>query len=1020
MASLWIFPILSLLLGACLGDRILFLLPLASPSHVNVHDPLIKALGERGHEIINLSPIKSPSMPPTVKTIQLITSEELHATMPDVFEERRKGQLQFMLNSSTFDHIHNACVKVMKHPTFHEVLKNEKFDLVVLDIVLNQCMFGVIPHFKAPSILLSTSATWSLFTTPFGNRLPPSFVPCLVMRTTDHMSFLERLTNTVVDTMFGWLYYGVMMKMSENLYRKHLPNGDQLPGIYEIHANANLVLFNDHYTYNQPRPLLPDLIEVGGMHCRPAKKLPKVVKIYKLLIMRIYMILCNYQYNQDLDDFLSNSGKDGFIFFSLGSIVKAKDMPENYRKVFLNVFSRLKQRVIWKWETETMPDLPPNVKLSKWLPQQDVLGHPNIRLFMTHGGLLSTQESVYHGVPVLGIPVFGDQDTNIGQAEIRGYAKMVEIVDITEERLETAILELLNNPTYTQKAKKLSKLVKDLPQTPLDKAVYWTEYILRHKGAPHLRSAARDLNFFQYYVLDVAAVLLIFPILFSILLGKCLGDKILFVLPFASPSHVHVHEPLIRALGERGHEIINLSPIKSPDMPPTVTQIALLTSEELQDGSPDAFEARQNGIIRFFLNSSTYDHVHNACVKVLEHPKFQEVLTKKFDLVIFDIVLNQCVIGVIPHFKAPSILLSTSATWSLFTSPFGNRLPPSFVPSPFLTSTDHMSFLERLTNTVADAVSCFLYYAALMRMFEGMYRQYLPNGDKLPGSYEITANANLLLFNDHFAYNQPKPLLPDVVEVGGMHCRPPNKLPKDLEKFLSDSGEDGFIFFSLGSIVKAKNMPENYRKVFLNVFSRLKQRVIWKWETETMPDLPPNVKLSKWLPQQDVLGHPNIRVFMTHGGLLSTQESVYHGVPLLGIPVFGDQDTNMGQAEIRGHAKVVEILDMTEERLESAILELLNNPTYARKAKELSKLVKDLPQTPLDKAVYWTEYILRHKGARHLRSAARDLNFFQYYVLDVAAVLLVTFVLILYLIFCCCKSIYRRACGRKSIHFKKE
>ncbi len=84
-------------------------------------------------------------------------------------------------------------------------------------------------------------------------------------------------------------------------------------------------------------------------------------------------------------------------------------MPESVRLAFVRTFAKLKQRVIWKWDKdEGMPDVSENVKLVKWLPQQDLLGHPNIRLFITHGGLLSTEEAVYHGVPVIGMPVFGN------------------------------------------------------------------------------------------------------------------------------------------------------------------------------------------------------------------------------------------------------------------------------------------------------------------------------------------------------------------------------------------------------------------------------------------------------------------------------------------------------------------------------------------------------------------------------------------------------------------------------------
>jgi len=192
----------------------------------------------------------------------------------------------------------------------------------------------------------------------------------------------------------------------------------------------------------------------------------------------------------------------------MGSILKTDQMPEEMRKTFLKVFSRMKQRVIWKWNSGHMDNLPSNVKLSKWLPQQDILGHPNIKLFISHGGLLSTQEAAYHGVPVLGIPMFGDQDLNVKQAANHVYAVMLEILDLTEELLEDRLNTILNDPRFTLKAKHLSSIIKDQPQTPLDRAVFWTEYLIRHKGAPHLRSAARKLNFFQYHSLDVYAFVL--------------------------------------------------------------------------------------------------------------------------------------------------------------------------------------------------------------------------------------------------------------------------------------------------------------------------------------------------------------------------------------------------------------------------------------------------------------------------------------------------------------------------------
>lgn len=141
-------------------------------------------------------------------------------------------------------------------------------------------------------------------------------------------------------------------------------------------------------------------------------------------------------------------------------------------------------------------------------------GHPKIKAFVTHGGLLSMFETVYHGVPIVSIPVFCDHDANAAKAEVDGYAKILDLQYLTSEKLYKAIKEVIDEPKYRQEVRKRQLLLRDQKESPLERAIYWTEYVIRHKGAYHLQSPAKDLNFFQYYLLDVAAVVLF--VIFSI------------------------------------------------------------------------------------------------------------------------------------------------------------------------------------------------------------------------------------------------------------------------------------------------------------------------------------------------------------------------------------------------------------------------------------------------------------------------------------------------------------------------
>jgi hypothetical protein len=77
---------------------------------------------------------------------------------------------------------------------------------------------------------------------------------------------------------------------------------------------------------------------------------------------------------------------------------------------------------------------------------------------------------------------------------------------------------------------------------------------------------------------------------------------------------------------------------------------------------------------------------------------------------------------------------------------------------------------------------------------------------------------------------------------------------QELQKFL-DEAVEGVLYFSLGNNMRSDHMPEEERRVFIEAFSELPQKILWKWESARLPGQPANVKIGTWLPQQDILGN---------------------------------------------------------------------------------------------------------------------------------------------------------------------
>ncbi|XP_026304574.1 UDP-glucuronosyltransferase 2B18 isoform X6 [Piliocolobus tephrosceles] len=260
--------------------------------------------------------------------------------------------------------------------------------------------------------------------------------------------------------------------------------------------------------------------------------------------------------------------------------------------------------------------------------------------------------------------------------------------------------------------------------------------------------------------------------------------------------------------------------------------------------------------------------------------------------------------------------------------------------------------------------------------------------------------ADIWLIRNSWNFQFPHPLLPNVDFVGGLHCKPAKPLPKEMEEFVQSSGENGVVVFTLGSMVT--NMKEERANVIASALAQIPQKVLWRFDGNKPDTLGLNTRLYKWIPQNDLLGHPKTRAFITHGGANGIYEAIYHGVPMVGIPLFADQPDNIAHMKIKGAAVQLDFDTMSSTDLANALKTVINDPLYKENVMKLSRIQHDQPVKPLDRAVFWIEFVMRHKGAKHLRVAAHDLTWFQYHSLDVTGFLLACVGTVIFIVMKCC------------------
>ncbi|CAH1119521.1 unnamed protein product [Phaedon cochleariae] len=472
--------------GVSESARILGVIPTPSYSHQIVFRPLWRELAKRGHDlvVITTDPENDPSS--TIREIDVSSTYDTWQQMDFIklMEEYKYNPLKLMnlVKEASFA----ACDKELAHPEIQVLLKNqsEHFDLVLVEYI-HPIMLAFSVRFKCPYIGVASMELITFFHNIIGNPSHPVAFPDIFLPFEGKLNFWQRLSSSLF-TMCMYLTSFIPLN-EESLIEKHFGGG--IPPMRDLMLNFSMMFVNVDPAFNL-RPLGPAFVSIGGgMHLSPLKPLP-----------------------QDLQEFM-NGAERGVVYFSLGTNIKSNRLSPALRNVIMDTFRELPYRLLWKFDKVDFPDIPKNVKIMNWVPQQDILRHPKVKLFITQGGLQSIEEAIFSNVPLIGIPFVIDQDANVKKIVGEGCGLYLDKNTLTTKTFKAAILEVLNNPRYKKKITEIAELSQDQPMTGLQKAVWWTEYVLRHKGAHHFRNPIIDLPFYQYYLLDVMGFLVV--IIFS-------------------------------------------------------------------------------------------------------------------------------------------------------------------------------------------------------------------------------------------------------------------------------------------------------------------------------------------------------------------------------------------------------------------------------------------------------------------------------------------------------------------------
>ncbi|GMR37154.1 hypothetical protein PMAYCL1PPCAC_07349, partial [Pristionchus mayeri] len=458
-------------------------------------------------------------------------------------------------------------------------------------------------------------------------------------------------------------------------------------------------------------------------------------------------------------------------------------------------------------------------------------------------------------------------------------------------------------------------------------------------------------------------------------------------------SHSNFLGNIADVLVDAGHNVTSLIPIideEVHDAKEKSTKIFIEASEETKKIMHSLNSAKDNffkldtfnPLLTLRMRTLFAQQFSSQCKVVLDDTQLIERLkAEKYDVLILE-NFDMCGVGY-SHLIQPKSLITTSASipFSWMYHEYGMPLSLSFNPSSYISSMNG-SFWSRFTNIYAEWLM-HLYFSPGRWMMEEVFRNRF--GPSFPSLEEICSRAAYTLLNTEPLIDFAIPTLNRIINIGGIGAKQPVPVGKEWDEVLSRRSTN--VLLSFGSVAKSVYLPEDVKESIVKTFARFPDvTFIWKYEN---PDdgfakeatrILPNLHLSKWMPQNDLLADERITAFITHGGMGSTQETAIRGKPGIFIPIFADQPRNAGMMEYNGFGKVLDKFDLVKPDIfERAIRDVLSNDSYRKNAERVSSMLARKPFSSRDQLIKTVEFAAEFVASPALRPQSHDMNTVQYH-----------------------------------------